>query len=107
MNLRIKCLLGFFLLVFCCSSLLAQTGVPVNQRDDQYRLLGLKRAKEAYEYSHEEYNRKKELFEENLISELDLSRSRNSFADAEVNYQQSLLAVLFEGQYVTVVEAVK
>ncbi|MCH8021064.1 hypothetical protein IH785_14525 [candidate division KSB1 bacterium] len=107
MNLRIKCLLGFFLLVFCCSSLLAQTGVPFNQRDDQYRLLGLKRAKEAYEYSHKEYNRKKELFEENLISELDLSRSRNSFADAEVNYQQSLLAVLFEGQYVTVVEAVK
>jgi len=107
MNLRIKCLLGFFLLVFYCSSLLAQTGVPFNQRDDQYRLLGLKRAKEAFEYAHKEYNRKKELFEQNLISELDLSRSRNSFADAEVNYQQSLLAVLFEGQYVTVVEAIK
>ena len=59
MNLRIKCLLGFFLLVLYCSSLLAQTGVPFNQRDDQYRLLGLKRAKEAFEYAHKEYNRKK------------------------------------------------
>ncbi len=98
----------FLVLAFCCSTLLAQTtGVPFNQRDDQYRLLGLKRAKEAYEYAQKEYERKQELFERSLISELDLSRARNSFADAEVNYQQSLLAVLFEGQYVAVVEAVK
>ncbi|MFQ5603703.1 MAG: NEW3 domain-containing protein [bacterium] len=91
---------------FICTAV-AQTGVPFNQRDDQYRLLGLKRAKEAYEYAQAEYQRKQELFEKNLISELDLARARNTFADAEVNYQQSLLAVLFEGQYVSVVEAVK
>jgi uncharacterized membrane protein len=36
-----------------------------------------------------------------------LDRSKNSFADAEVNYQQSLLAVLFEQQYVSIERAVK
>ncbi len=81
--------------------------VNYNQRDDQYRLLGLKRAKEAYEYARAEHEQKQKLFEKNLISKLELDRSRNVFADAEVNYQQSLLAVLFEKQYVAVAKAVK
>jgi len=85
----------------------AQSGVPFNQRDDEYRVLGLKRAKEAFEYARAELEQKQELFERNLISELELAKSRSVFADAEVNYQQSLLAVLFEGQYVAVEEAVK
>jgi len=84
----------------------AQTN-PFNQRDDQYRLLGLKRAKEAFEYSRAEFEQKQQLFEKNLISKLELERSRNLLADAEVNYQQSLLAVLFEKQYVAVAKAVK
>jgi hypothetical protein len=85
----------------------AHAQVNYNQRDDQYRLLGLKRAKEAYEYARAEYEQKQKLFEKNLISKLELDRSRNLFADAEVNYQQSLLAVLFEKQYVAVAKAVK
>ena len=84
----------------------AQTN-PFNQRDDQYRLLGLKRAKEAFEYARAEFEQKQQLFEKNLISKLELERSRNLLADAEVNYQQSLLAVLFEKQYVAVAKAVK
>jgi hypothetical protein len=78
-----------------------------NQRDDQYRVLGLKRAKEAYESSKNDFERQKLLFEKGLISQAELDRARASFADAEVNYQQSLLAVLFEQQYITVVKAVK
>jgi len=99
------------LLAFTLGSiLLAQktaAQVNYNQRDDQYRLLGLKRAKEAYEYSRAEFEQKQKLFEKNLISKLELDRSRNLLADAEVNFQQSLLAVLFEKQYVAVVKAVK
>ncbi len=90
--------------IFVCA---AAAQVNYNQRDDQYRLLGLKRAKEAYEYARAEYEQKQKLFEKNLISKLELDRSRNIFADAEVNYQQSLLAVLFEKQYVAVAKAVK
>jgi uncharacterized membrane protein len=85
----------------------AEAQVNYNQRDDQYRLLGLKRAKEAYEYQRAEFAQKEKLFEKNLISKLELDRARNILADAEVNYQQSLLAVLFEKQYVAVARAVK
>ncbi len=78
-----------------------------NQRDDQYRLLGLKRAKEAYDVAKEDFDRQKALFDRNMVSSRDLEQSRNRLADAEVNYQQSLLAVLFEQQYITVTSAVK
>lgn len=78
-----------------------------NQRDDKYRLLGLKRSKEYFEVTRKEYERQKGLFDKGLISESELDRFRNSLADAEVNYQQSLLSVLFEQQYVSIDRAVK
>lgn len=85
----------------------AQVGTPFNQRDDEYRLLGLKRAKEAYDVARQEYDRKKEMFDKKIVSQLELEQARNSFANAEVNYQQSLLAVIFEKQFVSVKNAVK
>jgi len=85
----------------------AQTYNPFNQRDDQYRLLGLKRAKEAFEVARTEYDRQQKLFEKGLITRADVDRARGIFSDAEVNYQQSLLAVLFEEQYISVISAVK
>jgi uncharacterized membrane protein len=101
------------LLILLCLSLAhyvpadAQTYNPFNQRDDQYRLLGLKRAKEAYETARAEFDRQQQLFTRGLITQVELDRSRNIYTDAEVNYQQSLLAVLFEEQYISVSEAVK
>ena len=47
------------------------------------------------------------MYEKNLISKSELERSRSQFADAEVNYYQSMLAVLFEQQYVAVEKALK
>jgi len=81
--------------------------VNYNSRDDKYRLLGLKRAKEAYEAARRDYERQTEMFKRQLISQAELDRQRNIFADAEVNYQQSLLTVLFEQQFVSVARAVK
>ncbi len=86
---------------------LGQSGSMFNQRDDKYRLLGLKRAKEMFDVARRELDRQKELFQRGLISQSDLDRADASFSDAEVNYQQSLLAVLFEEQYVSIVRAVK
>ena len=88
-------------------SLFAQSGTYYNQRDDQYRVLGLKRAKEMYEVARKEYDRQKELHTRGLISQAELDRAMGNFADAEVNYQQSLLAVLFEQQYISITRAVK
>ena len=88
-------------------STLAQSNSFFNQRDDQYRLLGLKRAKESYEVARNEYDRQNELFKRGLINLSELDRARSIFSDAEVNYQQSLLAVLFEQQFISVTGAVK
>lgn len=89
------------------ANLPAQVGSPFNQRDDQYRVLGLKRAKEIFEVARAELERQQKLFDKHLVTRSDLDRSRSIFADAEVNYQQSLLAVLFEKQYVSVAKALK
>ncbi len=85
----------------------SQSGSYFNQRDDQYRLLGLKRAKHAYEVAKKEYERKEDLHQKGLITDAALEQAFSIFSDAEVNFQQSLLAVLFEQQYVTVEKAVK
>jgi hypothetical protein len=97
----------FLILILTDNSAAQMFGTPFNQRDDQYRLLGLKRAKESYEFYRAEFERQKEMFEKNLISQAELERTRSQFSDAEVNYHQSLLAVLFERQYVAVQNAVK
>lgn len=85
----------------------AQSGTFFNQRDDTYPLLGLKRAKEAYETARLEFERQSELFDQRLISRQEYDRATSNLADAEVNYQQSLLAVLFEQQYVVIASAIK
>ena len=85
----------------------AQTYNPFNERDDQYRLLGLKRARQAYLSARSEFERQQKLADDGLINARELELARNVFTDAEVNYQQSLLAVLFEKQYLTITEAVK
>ena len=93
--------------LLACWAVPAGSQVNYNQRDDKYRVLGLKRAKEAYETARRDYERQEELFRRSLISQADLDHFHNIMADAEVNYQQSLLAVLFEQQFVSVARAVK
>ena len=97
----------FVIFLLNSTMILAQSGSYYNPKDDQYRLLGLRRAKESYTYAKEELERQKALFERKLISKNQFDKARNAFADAEVNYQQSLLAVLFERQYVAIQKAVK
>ena len=92
---------------FIPASTPAQSYNMFNERDDQYRLLGLKRAKEAFEVARSDFERQKILFEKDLITQAELDRARGIFSDTEVNYQQSLLAVLFEKQYISVTKAVK
>ena len=58
-----------------------QTGTFYNQRDDKYRVLGLKRAKEAYEVAKKEFDRQNELFTRGLIAQSELDRARGNFAE--------------------------
>lgn len=84
----------------------AQSPFP-NARDDSYPLLGLKRAKSSYDRTKSELERQKELFEKNLISKEQYELAVNTYQDAEVNYQQSLLVLLFEQQFVSIKKAIK
>ena len=88
-------------------SVQAQSGTFFNQRDDTYPLLGLRRAKEAYDTQRDEYERQKGLFEKQLISEAAVDQAFRNYSEAEVNFQQSLLAVIFEQQYIVVSRAIK
>lgn len=111
--MTVNSLRSFSVVVVLCLSVLlavaaeAQSYNPFNERDDKYRLLGLKRAKEAFEVARSDYDRKKDLHDKGLITDEEFERAHSIFSDAEVNYQQSLLAVLFEEQYVSVSRAVK
>ncbi|MDH4035458.1 MAG: hypothetical protein OEV80_16815, partial [candidate division Zixibacteria bacterium] len=106
-TLKSYMLLAGWLVLICVGSVAAQSSNPFNQRDDTYRLLGLKRSRQAFETASTEFERQQQLFQKGLITQLEFDRARAVFTDAEVNYQQSLLAVLFEKQYVTVKGAVK
>lgn len=96
----------FFIGLIVPESLLAQSPFP-NARDDSYPLLGLKRAKSSYDRTKSELERQKELYEKNLISLEQYETALNTYQDAEVNYQQSLLVLLFEQQFVSIKRAVK
>ena len=103
MRYYILCLL----IIFSAYHYAQSVGSYYNPKDDQFRLLGLKRAKELYESAKAEFDRQKDLSKKNLISEKEFEQAKSSFTDAEVNYHQALLAVLFEKQYISVIEAVK
>ena len=78
-----------------------------NERDDKYVLLGLKRAKQAFDVARADHQRKQELFDQGILSKEELDQAARALSEAEVNYQQSLLAVVFSEQYVAVRGAVK
>ncbi len=111
MTLTARAAIQIMAVAICCTVMIAaaqaQSGSFFNQRDDTYRVLGLKRAKEVYEVARSEYERQKTMAERGLISQADMDRARSAFSDAEVNFQQSLLAVLFEQQFISVAAAVK
>ncbi len=85
----------------------AQSSTNFNQRDDEYRMLGLKRAKAAFEMADTDFKRIEKLFKEGFVAEQEYIQAKQRRSDTEVNYQQSLLAVIFEDQYVSVDKAVK
>lgn len=85
----------------------SQQGTYYNPRDDQYKLLGLKRALDAYNIAKSDFERTKTLFERGMSSKVELERSDRTFREAEVNYQQSFLAVIYERRYISIEKAVK
>ena len=108
MYIRCLLLLALLFLILTPPNLIAQSGGTIyNPRDDQYKLLGLKRGLDAYNIAKADYERQKELFERGIISRAELERSDRAYREAEVNYQQAFLAVIYERRYIAIQRAVK
>jgi hypothetical protein len=97
----------FLSIVVITPALVSQTGTNYNPRDDQYKLLGLKRGLDAYNIARTNYERQKGLFDRGLIAKTDLERVEREYRDAEVNYQQAFLAVIYEKRYIAIQRAIK
>ncbi len=78
-----------------------------NPRDNDYPLLGLKRMKEEYEINKKELERKKILLQDGQISQKEYDNFLITYNSSEVNYQQNLLKILFQDQYLSISNAVK
>ena len=79
---------SFFLLIFCLALFasvpsFAQTVSNYNPRDDQYLLLGLKRAKDKYEVAKDNLERNRELLREGHISQSKYDELKKAFAFAK------------------------
>ncbi len=87
----------------------AQTQVQslFNPRDDQYRLLGLIRAKAELEQAQSEFQSLEKEHDSGIISSNEVEKARVRMESARVNYLQQSLAVIFEQPHVLIEKAVK
>jgi len=106
MLVRFLILIIAFMAGFSSTALFAQNNL-LNERDNSYPVLGLKRAKGEFEKAKREYMQIQQLYEKKMVSEKTLLETKAVYTNAEVNYQQSLMVLLFENQFVAVKEAVK
>ncbi len=90
----------FFLLVFCSSFI-------HSQESQTMKLLALKTAQLHLEQMKGDFERALKLKEQGLISEEDFSRTRTSYLQAQVSYQQALINFMGSEARISVATAVK
>jgi len=97
----------FVLLIATAISVGAQIPTTYNPRDEEYRLLGLIRAKAALEQAAGEFERLQTLHERSIVPSRELDIARNRMESARVDYLQASLEILFEQPHVLIEKAVK
>src|SRR4051794_21198506 len=75
--------------------------------DERRYLLDVRRNQILLEQARSELERVKKLNDEGLMSRADLDRSQSAYARAEINFQESLLALLDVQPRISVARAVK
>lgn len=106
MSLRRSTMAAVLSLLSVPWSISAQQGY-FNPRDDQYRYLGMVRAKAELRKATEEYNRAKALAARGMLSEAELSGNRLAFERVRVDYLQQSLATLLASAHMVIDQAVK
>lgn len=102
--------LGLLALVLCAAvtgPAAGQVQSLFNPRDDEFRLLGLIRAKAEYEQARGEFESLRQEHESGILSANDLEKARVRMESTRVNYLQQSLAVIFEQPHVLIERAVK
>jgi hypothetical protein len=111
--ITVKPLLSVFRIRYMLSYLvvlLMTTGtafVQQGNKRDQYPMLELKRVKSNYEKAVTEYERAKKGHGYGVVSDQDLNLKQIEMTNTEIEYQKSLLNLIFEEQYVTIVGGLK
>ena len=72
----------------------ALTAGTIQQKDEQWRFLEVRRRQLELQGARKQYERTEKLAAQGLVPQTDVERDRSAIATAQLNYQQSVLALL-------------
>lgn len=78
-----------------------------NPNDERFKSLYLEKVQSEYKLQKEEFNRQKMLRDKGLIAEKEFRESEARFKNAQITYQQAILALAFEQPHITIDKAIK
>ncbi len=87
--------------------LILTTAAPAQEQDQASLLLDLRKARAGFDIARQRYETDHKLFENQAISEDELTRSRSELMAREVDYQKLILRVMSQQSYIIVERAVK
>lgn len=79
----------------------------IQQRDEQWRFLEVRRRQLELQGARKQYERTEKLAAQGLVPQTDVERDRSAIATAQLNYQQSVLALLDLQPRISVRSAIK
>lgn len=86
---------------------LAAAQVLYNPNDERFKSLYLEKVQSEYKLQKDEFARQQELRKKELISEKEFRESEARFKNAQITYQQAILALAFEQPHITIDKAIK
>ena len=102
---KIKSFLTLILIITFRYSSSAQ--MLYNPNDERFKSLYLEKVQTDYRLQKDEFERQKQLYEKNLISERDYQASEAQFKNAQITYQQAILSLAFEQPHITIDKGIK
>ena len=108
MKNKIPTLLVLVLFSIPCSWIQGYSQSFYSERNDEtFLILALKKQKAAYDLAKSEYQAAVKLVERELISREEFEKTKASFINQEINYQQAMLRVIFDQPHILIEKAVK
>ena len=93
-------------IVSCCIIFIFSL-MTLSAQDRASLILDLKKAKVNYQMARVKFDNDKKLFDEEAISQMEFSESKNQLLTCEVGYQKLMLRLISEQSYIIIEKAVK